>query len=105
MHCYCVYFCSSIAVLCYLCCSQAVVRAAINGHLLILEGIEKAERNVLPVLNNLLENREAQLDDGRFIVSHERYDQLAAVSHCMFMYIIIVHVPNLYLLSFIGAFG
>lgn len=57
---------------------QAVVRAAINGRLLILEGIEKAERNVLPVLNNLLENREAQLDDGRFIVSHERYDQLAA---------------------------
>lgn len=35
---------------------------------------------MLPVLNNLLENREAQLDDGRFIVSHERYDQLAAVS-------------------------
>lgn len=27
------------------------------GRVLILEGIEKAERNVLPVLNNLLENR------------------------------------------------
>jgi hypothetical protein len=25
---------------------------------LILEGIEKAERNILPLLNNLLENRE-----------------------------------------------
>ena len=39
---------------------QAVVRAAILGRILILEGLEKAERNVLPVLNNLLENREMQ---------------------------------------------
>jgi von Willebrand factor A domain-containing protein 8 len=29
------------------------------GRVLVLEGIEKVERNVLPVLNNLLENREA----------------------------------------------
>ncbi len=36
----------------------AAVRAAVEGRILILEGIEKAERNVLPVLNNLLENRE-----------------------------------------------
>ena len=48
--------------------------------MLILEGIEKAERNVLPVLNNLLENREMQLDDGRFPMSATRYDQLLQVS-------------------------
>lgn len=36
---------------------QCAVRAAIEGRVLVLEGIEKAERNVLPVLNNLLENR------------------------------------------------
>lgn len=36
---------------------QAAVRAALEGRVLILDGIEKAERNVLPVLNNLLENR------------------------------------------------
>ena len=48
--------------------------------MLILEGIEKAERNVLPVLNNLLENREMQLDDGRFLMSATRYDQLLQVS-------------------------
>lgn len=36
---------------------QCAVRAATQGRVLILEGIEKAERNVLPVLNNLLENR------------------------------------------------
>ena len=33
---------------------QAPVRAATHGRILILEGLEKAERNVLPSLNNLL---------------------------------------------------
>lgn len=37
------------------------------------------ERNVLPVLNNLLENREMQLEDGRFLMSAERYDKLLQV--------------------------
>ena len=37
------------------------LQAATEGRVLILEGIEKAERNVLPVLNNLLENREMQV--------------------------------------------
>ena len=43
---------------------QAPVRAAKHGRLLLLDGIEKAERNVLPTLNNLLENREMHLEDG-----------------------------------------
>jgi len=34
------------------------VNAVKHGRLLILEGIEKAERGIMPVLNNLLENRE-----------------------------------------------
>ena len=34
------------------------LRAALHGRVLLLEGVEKAERNVLPLLNNLLENRE-----------------------------------------------
>ncbi|EGF84196.1 hypothetical protein BATDEDRAFT_84927 [Batrachochytrium dendrobatidis JAM81] len=55
---------------------QACVRAAIFGRLLILDGVEKAERNVLPLLNNLLENREMALDDGRFLVHPKRYDSL-----------------------------
>eukprot|EP00041_Stephanoeca_diplocostata_P021699 m.509785 g.509785 ORF g.509785 m.509785 type:complete len:1988 (-) comp21889_c0_seq22:1623-7586(-) len=55
---------------------QCAVRAAVEGRVLILEGIEKAERNVLPVLNNLLENREMQLEDGRFLVAPHRYDEL-----------------------------
>lgn len=55
---------------------QCAVRAAIEGRILVLEGLEKAERNVLPVLNNLLENREMQLEDGRFLMAAQRYDRL-----------------------------
>ncbi|XP_042236264.1 von Willebrand factor A domain-containing protein 8-like isoform X2 [Homarus americanus] len=55
---------------------QNAVRAAVEGRVLVLEGIEKAERNVLPVLNNLLENREMQLEDGRLLISSSRYDKL-----------------------------
>ena len=33
---------------------QSAVRAAVNGRILVLEGIEKAERNVLPVVNKRL---------------------------------------------------
>ncbi|XP_068602140.1 von Willebrand factor A domain-containing protein 8 [Brachionichthys hirsutus] len=55
---------------------QCAVRAATEGRVLVLEGLEKAERNVLPVLNNLLENREMQLEDGRFLMAAGRYDKL-----------------------------
>ncbi|XP_023941851.1 von Willebrand factor A domain-containing protein 8 [Bicyclus anynana] len=57
---------------------QSAVRAATEGRVLVLEGIEKAERNVLPVLNNLLENREMHLEDGRFLIPASRYDKLLA---------------------------
>ncbi|ETW00905.1 hypothetical protein, variant 1 [Aphanomyces invadans] len=57
---------------------QAPVRAAIHGRVLILDGLEKAERNVLPTLNNLLENREMALDDGRFLMQASSYDALLA---------------------------
>ncbi|TPX75293.1 hypothetical protein CcCBS67573_g03438 [Chytriomyces confervae] len=57
---------------------QACVRAAIHGRILVLDGIEKAERNVLPIINNLLENREMALEDGRFLVHPKRFDLLLA---------------------------
>ncbi|KAJ8610165.1 hypothetical protein CTAYLR_008737 [Chrysophaeum taylorii] len=44
------------------------VRAAVRGGVLVLDGLERAERNVLPTLNNLLENREMTLDDGRLLM-------------------------------------
>ena len=56
---------------------QAPVRAAIHGRVLIVEGLEKVERNVMPVLNNLLENREMALEDGRFLMAADRYDSLS----------------------------
>lgn len=56
--------------------NQSAVRAAIEGRVLVIEGVEKAERNVLPVLNNLLENREMHLEDGRFLIPAERFDKL-----------------------------
>lgn len=64
---------------------QAPVRAAIHGRMLVLDGLEQVERNVLPTLNNLLENREMQLDDGRFLGSpelpvHEDF-KVVALSH------------------------
>lgn len=37
---------------------QSVVKVVIEGRVLVLEGIEKVERNVLLILNNFLENRE-----------------------------------------------
>ena len=40
--------------------AQPVVEAALKGRLLVLEGLEKAERNLLPIINNLLENVKAQ---------------------------------------------
>jgi len=52
------------------------VKAALHGRILVLDGIEKAERNVLSTLNNLCENREVHLEDGRFLTSPARYDAL-----------------------------
>ena len=66
------------------------MESALEGRVLVLEGVEKAERNVLPVLNNLQENREMQLDDGRLIVAPQRYDRLVEVRNAH------KHFPRLY---------
>ncbi|KAJ3534193.1 hypothetical protein NM688_g7173 [Phlebia brevispora] len=59
---------------------SATVRAVKHGRILIIEGIEKAERGIMPVLNNLLENREMNLDDGTHIIHHDRYALLDSSS-------------------------
>uniref|UniRef100_A0A182JSU2 von Willebrand factor A domain-containing protein 8 n=1 Tax=Anopheles christyi TaxID=43041 RepID=A0A182JSU2_9DIPT len=56
--------------------NQSAVRAAVEGRILLIEGVEKTERNVLPILNNLLENREMHLEDGRFLIAAKNYDGL-----------------------------
>ncbi|KLO18907.1 hypothetical protein SCHPADRAFT_935748 [Schizopora paradoxa] len=58
---------------------SAAVRAAKLGRVLILEGIEKAERGIMPVLNNLLENREMNLDDGTHIVHPSKFARLEQI--------------------------
>jgi MoxR-like ATPase len=52
------------------------VTAALEGRVLVLDGLERAERNVLPLLNNLLENREMRLEDGTFLMHWRRFDAL-----------------------------
>lgn len=56
--------------------NEAVVRACLNGSTLVLDGLERAEPNMLPLLNSLLEQREMNLDDGSLIVSASRFQQL-----------------------------
>ncbi|KAH9931510.1 AAA domain-containing protein [Fomitopsis serialis] len=52
---------------------SAAVRAVKHGRVLVIEGVEKAERGIMPLLNNLLENRELNLDDGTHIIHPHRY--------------------------------
>jgi len=56
--------------------NAAPVEAALNGDILVLDGLERASRNVLPTLNNLLEHRSMNLEDGRFLVDPKRYQEL-----------------------------
>ncbi|KAH9929971.1 AAA domain-containing protein [Amylocystis lapponica] len=55
---------------------SSTVRAVKQGRILIIEGIEKAERGIMPVLNSLLEGREMNLDDGTHIIHSHRYSLL-----------------------------
>lgn len=73
------------------------------GRVLVLEGIEKAERNVLPVLNNLLENREMHLEDGRLLIPAERYDKLLQVSRYNWTFKFDIFCSYLHIIQF-GAF-
>jgi len=61
---------------------QAPVRAALHGRILLLEGLEAAERNVLPTLNNLLENR-----GGSCPVCFSQRTACAYVCACVCVYI------------------
>ena len=60
---------------------QAPVRAAVEGRVLVVEGLEKVERNVMPVLNNLLENREMALAPPRLASARNKYRLLLLRIH------------------------
>merc|ERR1712137_605010 len=70
---------------------QSAVRAAIHGRILLLEGIERVERNILPLLNNLLENREITLEDGRILLPPHRAESLKSLPNQAKNKIITVH--------------
>jgi von Willebrand factor A domain-containing protein 8 len=55
---------------------QGAVRAALQGHILILDGLHRAERNVISSLKSLLARHEVKLGDGRTLVSPEQYKKL-----------------------------
>ena len=49
-----------------------ILSSCILVYSIALIGMEKCERNVLPLINNLLENREINLPDGRPLDPHLR---------------------------------
>ena len=52
-----------------------IIKAAINGHLLILDGIENLGRNstlLLSALGRLIQDRELMLPDGRLLCCKEK---------------------------------
>ncbi|CEH18703.1 AAA ATPase containing von Willebrand factor type A (vWA) domain [Ceraceosorus bombacis] len=55
-----------------------VVRAMKRGSILILEGVERAERASMPLLNNLIENREMGLADGTHLVPRSTLEKAKA---------------------------
>ena len=56
--------------------NQGPVQAAIDGEILLLDNVQNASRNILPLLNNLLENREMNLEDNSLLIHHARYKSL-----------------------------
>eukprot|EP00439_Symbiodinium_sp_Y106_P018819 s5098_g2.t1 len=59
------------------------VKAALEGSILVLDGLERAERNVLPTLNNLLENREINAcSASRLAAVHQNFRVVALASPC-----------------------
>jgi MoxR-like ATPase len=63
-------------------CDSLVIKAAVTGSWLVVDGVDKAELNVLPILNNLLENRQMSLDSGQ-LVRDTYYDALVAQGKCV----------------------
>jgi AAA domain (dynein-related subfamily) len=53
------------------CTDMAGVRAARQGHILILDGLHRVEKNALSSLKSLLARREVLLRDGRVLISSD----------------------------------
>lgn len=58
--------------------NSPLVRAALEGHLLLLDGLQRLHRATFAALHRLVVDREADLFDGRRLLRHDRFDALCA---------------------------
>ncbi|CAK1551283.1 unnamed protein product, partial [Leptosia nina] len=56
--------------------NSALVEAALNGRLAVLDGLHRIHASTLAVLHRLVHDRELQLHDGTRLIRHDRYDDL-----------------------------
>ena len=55
---------------------SGVVQAALDGSLVILDGIDRLSSDALSVLASLIRDRELHLPDGRRLLRHDRFDAI-----------------------------
>ena len=56
-----------------------LLKGALNGEIVILDGIHRLESDTLAVLHSLVTHREIDLADGRRLLRHDRFDNIQAV--------------------------
>ncbi|CAG8505992.1 1372_t:CDS:10 [Ambispora gerdemannii] len=56
--------------------NSPLVKAAINGSLAVMDGIETLSFGTLATLQRLIKEREISLPDGKQLINHERYQNL-----------------------------
>lgn len=55
---------------------SALIVAALNGKLAVLDGIHRVHPSTLAVLYRLIHDREIQLHDGKRLMKAESYDEI-----------------------------
>lgn len=55
---------------------SALVKAALKGHTIVLDGIHRLHHSTISVLHRLIHDREMQLYCGKRLMSQEKYDEL-----------------------------
>ena len=58
--------------------NSALVTAALEGKMTVLDGVHRLHRGTMTVLHRLVHDRELQLYDGTRLVRHDRFEALRA---------------------------
>jgi MoxR-like ATPase len=58
--------------------NSSLVEAAVNGDLLILDGVHRLKDDTLMSLRRLIQDRELELLDGTRLLNYDKYDSLMA---------------------------